>query len=158
MMLPTSNQPISFEQDSQLVTRLLEDLQFEQTALVKADVGRIESLLDKRLQLLQSLSMAAKNRYDALALNGFDANEIGMAAWLKQQAKPALNLAWQKFQKSLAQAKEMNRLNGILINKHFNRNQQLLTHLQGGSSSASVYGKNGQAQVQSTMRGGRLLV
>jgi flagella synthesis protein FlgN len=47
----------------------------------------------------------------------------------------------------------MNRLNGVLINKHFNRNQQLLNHLQGNSSAGDVYGKNGQAKAYAQARG-----
>ncbi|HEY0563684.1 MAG TPA: flagellar protein FlgN [Methylophilus sp.] len=145
--MPTSTQaPIVFEQDTQLVNQLLVDLQHEQEALVVADIDAIEKLIDQRLVLLQQLSVAAKNRYDALAALGFEANEKGMSDWLERQAKPALNVAWVSFQKSLVQAKEMNRLNGVLINKHFNRNQQVLSHLQGDNSKAAMYSKNGQAK------------
>ncbi|OYZ08967.1 MAG: flagellar biosynthesis protein FlgN, partial [Methylophilales bacterium 16-45-7] len=98
-------------------------------------------------------SLAAKNRYDALAMQGYEANEKGMANWLKVQAKPILNRAWDNFQKALVQAKEMNRLNGVLINKHVNRNQQMLSHLQGESVRTDTYGKNGQSQSQHFLRG-----
>ncbi|MCX7188780.1 MAG: flagellar protein FlgN, partial [Methylotenera sp.] len=77
----------------------------------------------------------------------------GMLAWLKHQAKPVINQQWLNFQKTLSQAKEMNRLNGVLINKHFNRNQQLLNHLQGNSNAGDVYGKNGQAKSNAYSRG-----
>lgn len=148
-----SNKPISFEQDAQLVQDLLETLSREQTCLVKADVDSIEALLEEKSVLLQRISITAKSRYAALAANGFDASEAGMLAWLKRQAKPAYHVQWENFQKVLSQAKEMNRLNGILINKHFNRNQQLLNHLQGNSSSSGVYGKNGQKKSSSQARG-----
>ncbi len=144
--------PIVFEQDIQLVNQLLRDLQYEQEALVVADIDAIEKLIDQRLVLLQQLSVAAKNRYDALSAQGYEANEKGMSRWLDVQAKPALDIAWVSFQKSLVQAKEMNRLNGILINKHFNRNQQVLSHLQGDTSKAAMYGKNGQAKSQQYLR------
>ncbi|MDX1914545.1 MAG: flagellar protein FlgN [Methylophilus sp.] len=153
MSQSTAKLTITFEQDAQLVTYLIADLQNEQSALIKSDIHAIEALVDKRLLLLQQLSMAAKNRYDALAANGFEANEKGMLDWLNVQAKPVLTNAWKSFQKSLAQAKEMNRLNGILISKHFNRNQQLLSHLQGDARKADIYGKNGQAKSQNFLRG-----
>ena len=137
---------IHFENDSQLVKHLLTDLQEEQAALIMADLDQIESLLDKRLTLLQSLSTAAKSRYDALAQAGFEANEKGMAEWLKQESSPALDRAWGDFQKQLIQAKELNRLNGILINKQFQRNQERLNALQGQVENPQVYGKNGQAK------------
>jgi len=147
-----SRSAITFEQDALLVNQLLSDLQKEQAALVVSDIDAIEQLIDKRLVLLQQLSVAAKNRYDALAQQGFEANEKGMAQWLKAQAKPILNRAWETFQKALVQAKELNRLNGVLINKHFNRNQQVLGHLQGESVRTDTYGKNGQAKSQHYLR------
>lgn len=151
-MSTSTKATIVFEQDTLLVNQLLLDLQYEQEALVVADINAIEKLIDQRLVLLQQLSVAAKNRYDALAAQGYEANEKGMAQWLDAQAKPALHLAWVSFQKSLVQAKEMNRLNGVLINKHFNRNQQVLAHLQGDTSKAAMYSKNGQAKSQLYLR------
>lgn len=149
----TSNKQISFEKDAQLVSNLLETLSREQTSLVMADIDSIEALIEEKSVLLQSINVTAKSRYAALAANGFEPSEVGMLAWLKRQEKPAFNERWESFQKVLNQAKEMNRLNGILINKHFNRNQQLLSHLQGNSSASDVYGKNGQTKSQSLARG-----
>jgi len=146
------NALISFEQDVQLVNHLLALLSREQTSLVMADIDAIEILLDEKSVLLQSLNITAKSRYEALVANGFESGEVGMAAWLKQQAKPAMSKSWADFQKALSQAKEMNRLNGMLISKHFNRNQQLLNHLQGNSNAGEVYGRNGQAKPSTLSR------
>jgi flagellar biosynthesis protein FlgN len=153
MSISTAKPAITFEKDAQLVGYLLTDLQKEQAALIASDIHAIEALVDKRLLLLQELSVAAKNRYDALAAHGFDASEKGMSDWLKVQAKPALTQAWRGFQKLLAQAKEMNRLNGILINRHAQRNQQILNQLQGDARKADIYSKNGQAKAQHYLRG-----
>ena len=153
MNQPTSMKQISFAQDAQLVGTLLEALSREQASLVKADIDSIEALMEEKSVLLQRINMTAKSRYAELAANGFEANESGMLAWLKHQAKPVINQQWLNFQKTLSQAKEMNRLNGVLINKHFNRNQQLLNHLQGNSNAGDVYGKNGQAKSNAYSRG-----
>ncbi len=152
MNAPISIQAISFEQDAQLAKELLAAIRSEQSALVRADIDAIETLLDEKSALLQRMNTAVTNRYEALAANGFEANEAGMSEWLKQQAKPALNQAWIAFKKTLIQAKELNRLNGMLINRHFSVNQQLLNHLQGNSSAGDVYGRNGQAKTQSAKR------
>ncbi len=152
MKAPTSIKAISFEQDAQLAKDLLATIRSEQTALVKADIDAIEALLDEKSEVLQRMNVVVLNRYEALAANGFEPNEVGMSEWLKQQARPALNEAWAVFKKTLIQAKELNRLNGMLINKHFNLNQQLLNHLQGNSSTSDVYGRNGQAKSQSPSR------
>jgi len=146
------NTTISFEQDAQLVNKLLALMSREQTSLVMADIDAIESLLEEKSVLLQQLNLAAKSRYEALATNGYEASEVGMTAWLKQYAKSAMNDSWAEFQKALSQAKEMNRLNGMLISKHFNRNQQMLNHLQGNPNAGGVYGRDGQAKPQGNSR------
>ena len=146
------NTSISFEQDMQLVNDLLAVLSREQTNLIMMNIDAIEGALEEKSVLLQRINITAKNRYEALAAKGFESNEAGMLAYLKQQAKSSLNTVWADFQKALSQAKEMNRLNGMLINKHFNRNQQLLNHLQGASSASVVYGRDGQAKQQSSPR------
>ena len=152
MKVPAYIQAISFEQDAQLANELLATIRREQAALVKADIDAIEALLDEKSDVLQRMNVVVLNRYEALATNGFQPNEEGMAEWLKRQAKPTLNAAWINFKKTLIQAKELNRLNGLLINKHFTLNQQLLNHLHGNTGLNDVYGRNGQAKTQSTLR------
>lgn len=145
---------VSFDKDAALVSSLLNDLQEEQTALISADLDMIERMIDKRVELLQELGAAASSRYDALAAAGFEPNEQGMSAWLEQQSNQMLDKAWITFQQQLARAKELNRLNGILINKHFQRNQEKLDALNGKSAAPQFYGKNGQAHRANSSRSG----
>ena len=156
MAISTSLKPISFALDAQLAEELLATIRNEHSALIKADIHAIEQLLDEKSVVLQRMNSAVLNRYEALAVNGFEPNENGMAEWLKIQAKPTLNQAWVAFKKNLIQAKELNRLNGILISKQFNLNKQLLNHLQGNSASTDVYSRNGQSKIQSGTRGALL--
>lgn len=146
------NLPISFDQDVKLVNELLAVLLREQSNLIKMDIDSIEVLLEEKAALVQRISEVAKVRYTLLGKNGFEPNEAGMLVYIEQQVRSDLNNVWRDFQKTLSQAKEMNRLNGILINKHFSRNQQLLNHLQGASSATTVYGRDGQAKSPSTSR------
>jgi len=146
--------PVTFEKDAALVSELLSDLQSEQSALVTADLDVIERMVDKRVELLQALGAAANSRYDALAAAGFEPNEQGMSVWLQKQSSQLLDSAWVTFQQDLTQAKELNRLNGILINKHFLRNQEKLDALNGKSSAPQFYGKNGQAHRANNSRSG----
>jgi len=152
MNAQTSMPVISFAEDSQLLKQLLALLVREQSSLVMIDIDSIEAILEEKSVLLQHMNEVASSRYQALSNNGFAASEAGMLAWLAQLAKPGMNSLWDSFQKTLAQAKETNRLNGLLINKHFSRNQQLLNHLQGNVGSGSVYGRDGQAKTQSAIR------
>ncbi len=143
---------ISFEQDAQLIGLMLTLLKREQEDLVHANIGSIESLMDEKSEILQAINLSTNVRYDALRNLGLPANEEGMEIWVKQQNKPSLTQAWQAFQHTVGQAKEMNRLNGTLINKHFARNQQLLSQLQGNYAKGGVYGANGQATARAYSR------
>jgi len=157
-MVNTSfNQPVTFTQDTQLVAELIALLEREQAHLVKADVAAIEAILEEKSLLLQRLNLAAKARYQLLQAHGFQSNETGMTAWVEKQAKKDIKSAWVSFQKSLAQAKELNRLNGVLISKHFNRNQELLNHLQGNNDANAVYGPDGQAKSKGPSRSGLIV-
>ena len=149
----TTATSISFEQDMVLVDKLLGVLSHEQTSLVAGDIDALEGLLDEKSALLQSINGAVTSRYELLAKNGFEANETGITAWLAKQGKPVLDGSWTNFQKALAQAKEMNRLNGMLITRHSTRNQQMLSQLQGTTSNTGVYGRNGQAASATLSRG-----
>jgi flagella synthesis protein FlgN len=146
MNLSVAKPLLAFEQDQQLMNALLKLLEREQATLIKLDVEGLEVMLEDKNQLLLRIKTAANNRYSTLQTHGFEGSEAGMLAWLQQQNKPSLNQSWAVFQKTINLAKEMNRLNGMLINKHFSRNQQLLSHLQNSVSNASVYGRDGQSK------------
>lgn len=143
---------ISFEQDAKLIDLMLTLLKREQTDLVHANIGSIENLMDEKSEILQAINLSTNVRHDALRKLGLPANEEGMETWVRQQNKSSLTATWQAFQKTVGQAKEMNRLNGILINKHFSRNQQLLNQLQGNYAKGGVYGANGQATARAYTR------
>ncbi|WP_230341292.1 flagella synthesis protein FlgN [Methylobacillus arboreus] len=138
----------SFEREIALTDNLLELLKREQTSLVKVDVDAMEGLLNEKSRVLQDLNSHTQARYQAVAALGFDANERGLAAWLAVQDDD-IKTSWNHFQGLIGQAKEFNRLNGMLINKHFNRNQQVLDTLGRPPASSQFYGPNGQASAGS---------
>lgn len=156
-MSAATSKSISFEQDAKLLDRLLSLLKSEQSHLIKADIEAIEAIIEEKSDLLQQMNLAARSRYDALKIAGFDASEVGMDGWVQHQSKQSLSTAWAKFQKTLTEAKELNRLNGLLISKNFNRNQELLNHLQGNAGGESVYGRDGQAKSKSPTRSGLIV-
>lgn len=144
-----------FKQDAQLLSELVSLLTIEQTALVNMDIDEVESILDQKSKLIQTIVNATKMRHKALAQAGYDANENGMVMWLRANDTKALQVQWDAFQKQLAQAKELNRVNGQVINQHFQRNQQMIRQLQGKAVNAgagNVYGPNGQTTFSSHTR------
>ena len=143
---------ITFEQESKAVSRLVEILEQEQNCLIRADILQMQTLVDEKSKVLQSLNLLSLDRYQWLAKAGFTASEAGMADWLIDSNEEAVQASWLAAQQMLAKAKELNRVNGLLINKHFTRNQQTLNALQGKSETGSFYGPNGQTTSQVRLR------
>jgi flagella synthesis protein FlgN len=143
---------ITFEQESQAISRLVEILEGEQNCLISADIQQVQTLVDEKSKVLQVLNTFSQNRYKLLSKAGFAANESGMADWLRSDKKNVAQSAWLATQQLLVKAKELNRVNGILINKHFIRNQQTLNALQGRAEAGGVYGPNGKTTSQVHLR------
>jgi flagella synthesis protein FlgN len=149
------SQAISFDVDIALADQLVSLLAREQNNLVRVDIDAIETLLEEKAALLQKINEAAKLRYATLAEHAYEPNEQGMTAWLDQKADSAAQHAWLNFQKTLTQAKEMNRVNGLLITKHFNNTRSRLSVLQSAGQQASpqFYGPDGQVSGNANLRG-----
>jgi len=135
-----------FDQDAKRLNGLVALLLKEQESLVKMDIDDVEQVLDEKSILIQQIADATKIRHQALGAAGFDANENGMATWVRGSESTQMHTAWESFQDQLAKAKELNRVNGQMINQHFKRNQQAINTLQGKAPNAAsgVYGPNGQ--------------
>ena len=144
---------ISIEQESRTVGSLIETLEQEQSCLIQADFERVQTLLEVKSALLQSLNQLSQERYQWLSAAGYPANESGMSDWLKENREHALQTSWLTMQQSLLKAKELNRINGMLINKHLTRNQQLLSTLRGQTESGQFYGPSGQTTSNGRLRG-----
>lgn len=134
-----------FDHDISLMNELVALLANEQSSLINPNVSAVESVIEQKDELLKKISASVKVRNDALAKAGFEPNENGMVAWINKNALRQTMQKWQAFQQSVAQAKELNRLNGQLINKHFIRNRQFIAHLKGNPRNDGVYGPNGHA-------------
>lgn len=144
---------VSFEEDMRLMSEFVHLLEHEQVSLIANKINEVENIVETKAALLQKIDHVAKARYAALAQNHFEANENGMVAWVIEQMDLSVKKRWDVFQQLLVKAKEINRLNGVLISKHFNRNRHMLQGLQNAFKSNEVYGKNGQTTPTITSRG-----
>ncbi len=142
-----------FDQDAKQLSNLVSLLEKEQASLVDMDIDAIEHILDEKSTLIQNIAETSKSRHAALAKAGFDADENGMANWIRAHERD--HSAWEKFQTNLEKAKELNRVNGQVINQHFKRNQQAINQLQGkpANNNAGLYGANGQTSSMNHSRG-----
>jgi flagella synthesis protein FlgN len=144
MAIATPGTTLTAEQ--QLVGSLVELMKREQQTLVNADADGLAALMPQKTQLVQQLGALSAERHKALGAAGFAAAESGMEPWLGASGAPDAREQWERLLQLSAQAKELNRVNGMLINKQMAHNQVVLNALRApaGGADPGVYGPGGQ--------------
>jgi flagella synthesis protein FlgN len=135
--------------EQQLITSLVALMQQEQQFLVRADSDGLAAITElKSTQVLQMAALAGR-RHQALGAAGFAASEAGMQAWLDSNKDEAAHALWLELLDCTRAAKELNRVNGMLINKQMTHTQVMLNAMRtpAGGADAGVYGPRGQASV-----------
>jgi flagella synthesis protein FlgN len=141
----------SLQAELDKITELLEVLKQEQQDLVAADIDHLTSLTPHKSALVNDMATLATARHRALAEAGFPAMEAGMESWLAAQRDDAADMLWQRLLHQTREAKELNRLNGMLINKHLSTTQGALQALR--PQQTTVYGPSGLTSGSATRRG-----
>lgn len=126
----------------------------EQGFLVSADTDGLNSLMQQKSLWIEHMAKLAAQRHQALAGAGFEAADSGMQAWLASTADSAALASWQQLLDLARDAKELNRLNGMLINKQMSHNQALIDAMRvpAGAAETGFYGPSGQATVATASR------
>jgi flagella synthesis protein FlgN len=146
----------SFNDEREAIHSLLELLRREQTHLIDADVDSLAKVTGEKSGIATQISELAKRRHRMLAVAGFEATELGMQAWAESPAATEADRdSWKQLLELAQSAKELNRVNGLLISQHIGRNQSALNVLQGAQGGGSFYGPNGHS---TTKIGSRRLV
>ncbi len=138
--------------ETQAIHLLLDLLEQEQQSLISGNIQHVNQVLEQKSKTLLDINQFAHQRYKALGHLGFISNEQGMQQWLSKHATKPVQSAWLAAQQSLVKAKELNRVNGLLINRHLQRTQQMLSAIQQKAGSPTLYGANGQATSQVRLR------
>lgn len=141
----------SLQAELDKITALLDILKQEQQDLVAADIEHLTTLTPQKSHLVNEMATLATARHQALAEAGFPAMEAGMESWLAAQHDDAANMLWQRLLDQTRAAKELNRLNGVLINKHLGQTQGALQALR--PQQTTVYGPSGMTTGGVTRRG-----
>lgn len=142
----------SLREEHTAITLLLELLKQEQLQLVAADIDGLNQLTPHKAALLTQLSVLASQRHIALGACGFPSREEGMDAWLPTCDDASAAPLWTETLAMMREAKEMNRLNGMLINKHLVHTQGALNSLRPPAQSGNFYGANGQTTSNAASR------
>jgi flagella synthesis protein FlgN len=130
-----------------LMTTMLKLLKQEQTLLVSADTGGLNTMTPQKSQLVAQMAQLAAQRHQALASAGFPAQEASMDGYLAQAGNADASALWQDLLALTREAKELNRVNGMLINKQYQNNQTIITAMRTPTAGAegAIYGPSGQA-------------
>jgi flagella synthesis protein FlgN len=128
---------------------LIDTLQEEQNHLLAASIDELEPLVAQKATLVAQLTQYTRNRHECLTKAGYEANLAGMNAWIEssKDQPDTINIEknWSELVSLTQSAKELNRLNGMLISSHMVRNQQALSILHGNNQpNAGMYGPDGQ--------------
>jgi len=130
---------------------LVDLLRQEQSCLIGADVEALGKLTEEKTKIVVRMTELAQRRYQELAGAGFEASDAGMEQWASS-AQPTAVQSWKDLLDLARQAKELNRVNGMLIGQHMARNQAALNILQGAPQGGNMYGPNGQSANQTSSR------
>jgi len=134
-------------QELEVLSELVTVLQEEQSQLVGTSIDMLEQIVPKKVTLVSKMEQLAMSRYTELGKAGFQPDETGMKTWLDsiKDAPGAIIIEneWNDLLSITHKAKELNRINGLLISSHMQRNQQALNILHAHASN-STYGPDGQ--------------
>ncbi|MDB5916833.1 MAG: hypothetical protein JWR40_1067 [Massilia sp.] len=133
--------------EQRLITSLVELMKQEQQFLVKADSDGLETITAQKSALVQQMSALSSQRHLALGAAGFAAGEAGMEPWLAACRDDDAAALWRDLLERTRAAKELNRVNGMLINKQMTHTQVVLNAMRtpAGGNDPGVYGPSGQA-------------
>lgn len=143
MTRPNATLPFEHER----IAALVELMKQEQQLLVAADADGVGALPPRKVALVQELAQLSRQRHAALGGAGFAASEAGMEPWLAAQGDDTARGAWAQLLLLTAEAKELNRVNGMLINRQLAHNQTVLNALRtptAGAADSTLYGSKGQ--------------
>lgn len=140
-------------EEQRLITELQGILKQEQQALVAADIDRLSALTPRKAEVIGRMGKLAGERHQLLGNAGFEAREAGMETWLCAHGTPDDKALWNDVLSQTREAKEVNRLNGMLINKQLSHTQGALQALRPPSPGGAVYGPTGLTATSTTSRG-----
>ena len=143
--MATASPGATLRDEQQLIGSIVALMKTEQQFLVSADADGLSTLTPKKLQLAQQAAELSRLRHKALGNAGFPAVDAGMEPWLAAGGCDELRTEWQQLLELTREAKELNRVNGMLVNKQMAHTQGMLNALRPAGHGAGVYGPGGQS-------------
>jgi len=154
--MPTATPLNSLREEAHIMSTLLDVLKQEQQLLVSADIDALPAVTTRKTALVTQMTLLSAQRHRALGKCGFPAEESGMDAWIAAsgEAREESAALWLALLDHTRQAKELNRVNGMLINKQMGHTQGALQALRPpGAAQNNFYGPGGMSTTLPRSRG-----
>ena len=142
----------NLREEAHIMTTLLDLLKQEQQMLVSAEIEGLDVVTNKKTVLIAQMTLLSAQRHRALGKAGFPAEEAGMEAWIAASGDDDIAHAWTALLDTTREAKECNRVNGMLINKQINNTQGALAALR-PSTGGQTYSATGMSNPKPRSRG-----
>jgi flagella synthesis protein FlgN len=128
------------------IEQFVELLEKEKSALTDGRIDELPPIAADKEKLAASLNELSRLRNSHLATLGFAPDRQGMDVWSAQHPEQKETAsAWKRSLSLAALAKELNRLNGQLIQLRMQYNSEALAILQRKESTLDLYGPDGRA-------------
>ncbi|KQQ33449.1 flagellar biosynthesis protein FlgN [Duganella sp. Leaf126] len=142
----------NLREEAHIMTTLLDLLKQEQQMLVSAEIEALDGVTSKKTALISQMTLLSAQRHRALAKAGFPAEEAGMEAWIAASGDDQIADAWTALLDTTREAKELNRINGMLINKQISNTQGALAALR-PATGGQTYSATGMSNPIPRSRG-----
>lgn len=118
-------------------------LQQEQALLTESSIDPLLALAEQKSAQAARLNELGELRRRLVENHLPDLDNTAITSWLETYSKEG-SLLWQEIRALAEQSRQLNHINGELIQMKHRHNQQSLTALSRAVSQASLYGPNGQ--------------
>lgn len=134
--------PLSAEAEA--IRQFVEVLQREQAVLASGDTDALPAFAEQKDKLATQLSELARQRNAMLVAQGCTPDRSGMERWLASRpGHKNIDAIWKKLLSLAGEARELNRLNGELIQMRLQYNSKALEILLRKEESLDLYGPDG---------------
>jgi flagellar biosynthesis/type III secretory pathway chaperone len=132
----------------QLVATLIQ----EQVVLRDGNIDTLTDLAAHKRNLVVSLAPHIKTRGKLLIDNSLPSTDQGMESMIQQSGNRQASLVWREIRETERMARDLNQINGRLINLRMGSVEQALNVLSGAAGGQKLYSPGGQASYKMPSR------
>lgn len=152
MTVPATPHPMlpALAAEVDVLRRFVDLLRREQASLASGVMDPLPAFTAEKARIVIELQQTGARRTAMLRAAGLSADRVGMSAWLQDQPadiRPALQQRWQAFLSLLAESRQLNDTNGVIVRARLKHNQQALAILAGAAGTTGLYGSDGASRV-----------